>query len=57
MAGGPEGVWTAPAVVDRGRKLGIEMPICQAVAAVVAGKVRVDAAIEGLLSRPFREEG
>ncbi len=52
-----EGVWTAPAVVDRSRKLGIEMPICQAVAAVVAGKVGVDAAIEGLLSRPFRQEG
>jgi len=51
-----EGVWTAPAVVDRGRQLLIEMPICEAVAAVVAGKLDVDRAIEGLLARPFREE-
>ena len=52
-----EGVWTAAAVVGRSRALGIEMPICEAVAAVVAGKLDVDAAIEGLLARPFREEG
>ncbi|MFC3131512.1 NAD(P)H-dependent glycerol-3-phosphate dehydrogenase, partial [Microbaculum marinum] len=51
-----EGVWTAAAVVGRARALGIEMPICEAVAAVVAGRLPVDAAIEGLLSRPFRSE-
>jgi glycerol-3-phosphate dehydrogenase (NAD(P)+) len=32
------------------------MPICQAVQAIVAGKLSVDAAIEGLLSRPFKAE-
>ncbi len=51
-----EGVWTASAVVARADALGIEMPISQAVADVVAGQLDVDAAIEGLLSRPFREE-
>lgn len=52
-----EGVWTAAAVVGRSRELGVEMPICEAVAAVVAGEIGVDAAIEGLLARPFRAEG
>ena len=32
------------------------MPIAQAVHAIVAGKLTVDAAIEGLLSRPFKAE-
>lgn len=52
-----EGVWTAPAVVRRARAAGVEMPISSAVAAVVEGEMDVEAAIEGLLSRPFREEG
>jgi glycerol-3-phosphate dehydrogenase (NAD(P)+) len=52
-----EGVWTVPAVVRRAAALGVEMPICAAVEAVVEGRIDVDAAIEGLLSRPFREEG
>lgn len=52
-----EGVWTAPAVVARAGSLGVEMPICAAVAAVVAGRLALDAAIDGLLSRPFRAEG
>ncbi len=51
-----EGVWTAPAVVDRAARLNVEMPICTAVAAVVAGRASVDRAIEALLARPFREE-
>ena len=33
------------------------MPICQAVHAIVDGKLTVDAAIEALLSRPLRAEG
>jgi hypothetical protein len=32
------------------------MPISQAVQGIVAGKLTVDAAIEGLLSRPFTIE-
>ncbi len=31
-------------------------PICSAVAAILAGEIGVDAAIEGLLSRPLKKE-
>ena len=51
-----EGVASAPAVRDLARKLGVETPICEAVAAILAGQVGVDDAIRGLLSRPLREE-
>ncbi|XBQ17544.1 MAG: NAD(P)H-dependent glycerol-3-phosphate dehydrogenase [Oceanicaulis sp.] len=51
-----EGVATAPAVVDLAKKHGVDMPICEAVAAVLAGEMRVDAAIEALLARPFKSE-
>ena len=47
-----EGVATAPAVRALARKLGVETPICEAVSAVLAGEIDVDAAIAGLLSRP-----
>ena len=52
-----EGVYTAAAVVKRAREKGIEMPIAEAVHAIVEGKLSVDAAIEALLSRPFKAEG
>ena len=51
-----EGVASAPAVRDLARKLGVETPICDAVAAILAGEVGVDEAIRDLLSRPLREE-
>jgi glycerol-3-phosphate dehydrogenase (NAD(P)+) len=51
-----EGVASAPAVRDLARKLGVETPICEAVAAILAGQVDVDDAIRDLLSRPLREE-
>ncbi|MGE3711051.1 MAG: NAD(P)H-dependent glycerol-3-phosphate dehydrogenase [Hyphomicrobiaceae bacterium] len=51
-----EGVYTASAVVRRARAIGIEMPIAEAVDAIVQGSITVDAAIEGLLSRPQRPE-
>ena len=51
-----EGVASAPAVRDLARKLGVETPICDAVAAILAGQVEVDEAIRDLLSRPLREE-
>ena len=52
-----EGVFTAAAVVRRARELGLEMPICEAVLAIVDGKLTVDAAIDALLSRPLKAEG
>lgn len=51
-----EGVASAPAVRQLAAKLGVETPICEAVAAILAGEVGVDDAIRGLLSRPLREE-
>lgn len=51
-----EGVASAPAVRQLTRKLGVEAPICEATAAILAGEVAVDDAIRGLLSRPLREE-
>jgi glycerol-3-phosphate dehydrogenase (NAD(P)+) len=51
-----EGVASAPAVVGLARKLGVEAPICEAVAAVLAGTRELDEAINGLLARPLRSE-
>jgi glycerol-3-phosphate dehydrogenase (NAD(P)+) len=51
-----EGVATAPAVRQLARKLGVSMPISEAIAAILAGEVDVDDAIRALLSRPLREE-
>jgi len=51
-----EGVFTASALVALAQREGVEMPISTAVAAVLAGKLTVDTAIEALLMRPFRAE-
>lgn len=52
-----EGVYTAAAVSRVAAAKGVEMPIAAAVHAIVEGHVAVDAAIDALLSRPFRSEG
>lgn len=52
-----EGAASAPAVVALAKRVGVELPICAAVDAVVAGRIGVDQAIEQLLARPFRTEG
>src|SRR5207249_12209263 len=52
-----EGVASAPAVTALARKVAVEAPICEAVAAILAGQIGVDAAIANLLSRPLRAEG
>jgi glycerol-3-phosphate dehydrogenase (NAD(P)+) len=51
-----EGVASAPAVRDLAGQRGVETPICEAVAAILAGEAGVDEAIRGLLARPLREE-
>jgi len=51
-----EGAESAPAVVALGEKYGVDMPICQAVDAIVGGRVGIDEAITALLSRPFKAE-
>ena len=52
-----EGVQTARAVPDLARSLGIEMPICEAVARVLHEDSDIDQAMAELLSRPLRPEG
>ena len=49
-----EGVATAPALVARAS--GVDMPICTAVAALLAGRVTVAQAMTDLLTRPRRDE-
>lgn len=51
-----EGAYTAPALVELAQHRGIDMPIASAIAAVLDGKLNVDAAIEGLMTRPFKSE-
>ncbi|MGD9783493.1 MAG: NAD(P)H-dependent glycerol-3-phosphate dehydrogenase [Hyphomicrobiaceae bacterium] len=51
-----EGVWTAAAVVRIARERGVDVPIAQAVNAIVEGEATVDDAIAALLARPFRAE-
>ena len=51
-----EGYESAPAVKELAARLGVEMPICEAVAAVLSGAITVDQMIAGLLSRPLRAE-
>jgi len=51
-----EGVFTAPVLLEMAREKNVEMPIAGAVAAVLSGKMNVDAAIESLLTRPLRSE-
>ena len=51
-----EGVATAPAVRALARRLDVEMPICEAVAAVLGGEITLNKAIDGLLSRPLKSE-
>ena len=51
-----EGIYTAGAVVEMAAARGIDMPIAQAVHAVISGLATVDEAIEALLARPLRAE-
>jgi glycerol-3-phosphate dehydrogenase (NAD(P)+) len=52
-----EGVFTAAVLVAMAADRGVDMPIATAVAAVLDGTLSIDAAIESLLTRPFRAEG
>jgi glycerol-3-phosphate dehydrogenase (NAD(P)+) len=52
-----EGMESAPAVVALAKKHGVEMPICEAVDAILASRVTIDEAITLLLARPFKAEG
>jgi glycerol-3-phosphate dehydrogenase (NAD(P)+) len=52
-----EGEATAPAVLMRAARHGIEMPICAAVDAILHKNAGLDEAIRALLARPLRREG
>lgn len=52
-----EGVATAPVLKRLAEKHGVEMPICNAIAAILDGSVGVDEAIAALLGRELRQEG
>lgn len=51
-----EGESTAPVLIELAASQKIEMPVSQAVAAILSGKTTIDAAISGLLTRPFKAE-
>lgn len=51
-----EGAFTAPVLLEMARAKNVEMPISEAVAAIIAGQLSVDAAIEALLTRPIKAE-
>jgi len=51
-----EGAFTAPVLLEMARAKKIDMPISAAVAAVLAGELSVDKAIESLLTRPIKSE-
>jgi glycerol-3-phosphate dehydrogenase (NAD(P)+) len=51
-----EGEFTAPVLVELAASQNVDMPVSNAVAAILSGAVTVDAAIESLLTRPFKAE-
>jgi glycerol-3-phosphate dehydrogenase (NAD(P)+) len=51
-----EGVFTASALVKMANEKGIEMPIAAAVDAVLDNRLSIEAAIESLMTRPFKAE-
>ena len=57
LAGVSEGASSAAATVALARRAGVEMPIAEAVAEVVAARLSIAEAIGRLLSRPLKREG
>jgi glycerol-3-phosphate dehydrogenase (NAD(P)+) len=51
-----EGAFTAPVLMEMAQAKNVEMPISNAVAAVLADMMNVDEAIESLLNRPLKAE-
>ncbi|HLL59824.1 MAG TPA: NAD(P)H-dependent glycerol-3-phosphate dehydrogenase [Allosphingosinicella sp.] len=52
-----EGAFTAPVLKRAADEAGVDMPIVEAVCALLSGKASVDQILERLLSRPLRSEG
>src|SRR5258707_8557444 len=51
-----EGEFTAPGLIGLAASRNVDMPVSNAVAAILSGKLTIDAAIESLLTRPFKAE-
>ena len=52
-----EGEFTAPVLIELAAAQDVDMPVSNAVAAILNGAVTIDDAIESLLTRPFKAEG
>jgi glycerol-3-phosphate dehydrogenase (NAD(P)+) len=52
-----EGAFTAPVLARLAREKGVDMPIVEAVGALIAERADVDQVLDALLSRPPRAEG
>src|SRR5271155_4445603 len=51
-----EGEFTAPVLIELAASQNVDMPVSQAVAAILSGATTIDEAIESLLTRPFKAE-
>ena len=51
-----EGVYSAPTVLARARELGVDMPVTEAVCAVLDGRLSATAAVDLLMGRQARSE-
>ncbi|SED07995.1 glycerol-3-phosphate dehydrogenase (NAD(P)+) [Rhizobiales bacterium GAS188] len=51
-----EGAFTASVLCEMARRVGIDMPVSEAVAAILDAKLSIDAAIDDLMNRPVRSE-
>jgi glycerol-3-phosphate dehydrogenase (NAD(P)+) len=51
-----EGEFTAPVLIELAASQNVDMPVSQAVAAILSGAVTIGEAIESLLTRPFKAE-
>lgn len=52
-----EGAFSSATLVADADRLGVDMPICTAVAHIIAGQLTAAQAIEALLARPLKREG
>jgi glycerol-3-phosphate dehydrogenase (NAD(P)+) len=52
-----EGEFTAPVLIELAASQDVDMPVSNAVAAILGGATTIDEAIERLLTRPFKAEG
>jgi glycerol-3-phosphate dehydrogenase (NAD(P)+) len=52
-----EGAETAPAIVELGKRLNVDLPICNVVLGMIEGKLSAREAVDLLLNRPMKGEG